>query len=83
MQRPPRIRLESAAKMIAADGHETEVMILDVSAVGFRLEHADDLQAGDRITLVTAKAERIRASIRWSIGKEAGGTFDEEPMALA
>ncbi len=82
MQRPPRIRLNNAAKMIAADGHETEVVIVDVSASGFRIEHADDLHEGDRITLVMAKAEKVRATIRWSIGREAGGTFDEEPSAL-
>jgi hypothetical protein len=58
------MRLDTAATMIAADGQRTEVTILDVSASGFRLEHADDLRPGDRITLVTAKTAKIRASIR-------------------
>lgn len=68
--------------MIAADGHETDVTILDVSAGGFRLEHSDDLRIGDRITLVRAKGQKTEAVIKWSIGNEAGGIFDEGPATL-
>lgn len=83
MERAPRIRVNDAARMVAPDGYESDVIVLDVSAGGFRLEHSDDLHPGDRITLITAKGEMLGAFIKWSLGIEAGGTFDEKPAAFS
>ncbi|GAA4003600.1 PilZ domain-containing protein [Sphingomonas humi] len=73
--RANRIAVNLPAVMIAADGHETSVIIRDLSSAGFRLEHQDDLFVGDLITLVIAKGERVAATVQWSLGNEAGGRF--------
>ena len=66
--------------LVASDGHETSVVIRDVSAAGFRLEHRDDLYPGDRVSLRLDKGQTYEARIEWSLGNEAGGRFlDSEP----
>jgi hypothetical protein len=72
--RPPRIDLRRPAALINSDGVESEVVILDVSRGGFRLEVSEDLRVGERVTL-RAEHDRFPAEIRWALGKEAGGVF--------
>jgi hypothetical protein len=64
-----------SALMVASDGHCTAITIGDISAKGFRIEHLDDLKAGDDVVIVLPKGERIPARIQWSVGREAGGVF--------
>jgi hypothetical protein len=75
MGRETRINVEFRATMIAADGHATAVVIRDVSARGFRIEHSDDLIAGDTVMLRIDKGEELKACIQWCLGREAGGIF--------
>ncbi|MCW3797166.1 PilZ domain-containing protein [Sphingomonas sp. BN140010] len=75
MSRAPRVDVEFLVMLIAADGHETQVVIRDLSASGFRIEHSDDLQAGDLVTLRLDKGRTVHARIQWSLGNEAGGQF--------
>jgi hypothetical protein len=72
--RAPRIDLRRPAALINSDGVETDVVILDVSRGGFRLEVSEDLRIGERVTL-RAEHDRFPAEIRWALGKEAGGVF--------
>ena len=82
MTRALRVNVDQPAILIAADGHETRVVIRDVSAAGFRIEHFDDLKPGDPVTLRLDKGETIAARIQWSLGNEAGGQFlDGSPLA--
>lgn len=73
--RPPRIDLRRSAALINSDGVEIEVVILDVSRGGFRVELSEDLRLGERVTLRAEHGDRFPAEIRWTLGKEAGGVF--------
>src|SRR3954451_23093681 len=72
--RSPRIDLRRPAALSNSDGVEMEVVILDVSRGGFRLEVSEVLRIGERVTL-RAEHDRFPAEIRWVLGKEAGGVF--------
>jgi hypothetical protein len=73
--RAPRIDLRRFAALIDSDGVETPVVILDVSRGGFRVEVAEELRVGERVTLRAEHGDRFPAEIRWALGKEAGGVF--------
>jgi len=60
--------------LIASDGVESRVRVMDLSSDGFRLELADELMEGEQILLRLGR-ETVRAEIRWVRGKEAGGVF--------
>lgn len=63
------------ATLIAADGVESPVTLLDLSSAGFRLGNVrDPLEPGDRIEL-RMRHERAFGEIRWALGEEAGGIF--------
>ena len=82
MTRALRVNVDEPAILVAADGHEARVVIKDVSATGFRIEHFDDLEPGDVVTFRLGKGETIAARIQWSLGNEAGGQFlDGCPLA--
>jgi len=82
MARPPRVNVNFPTILIAADRHETKVVIKDLSASGFRIEHFDDLKAGDVVILRMDKGRTVDARIEWSLGNEAGGQFlDGDPSA--
>jgi len=81
MTRAPRINVNMPALLLATDGHQTRVIIKDLSAEGFRIEHFDDLQPGDLVELHPDKGQALRARIQWSLGNEAGGLFlDPDPL---
>ena len=73
--RSPRIDLRRSAGLINSDGIVIEVVILDVSRGGFRLEVSEELRIGERVTLQAEHGDRFPAEIRWTLGKEAGGVF--------
>jgi hypothetical protein len=52
-----------------------EVIILDVSSGGFRLEVSEHLRIGEHVTLRVEHCEEFPAQIRWALGDEAGGVF--------
>jgi hypothetical protein len=64
-----------SALLVASDGHCTDITVRDISAAGFRIEHSDDLEAGDDVFIILPKGERMPARIQWSVGREAGGVF--------
>ncbi len=74
-KRPPRIRVDMAATLIASDGVESPVTLLDLSSAGFRLgDVRDPLEPGDRVEL-HMRHETAIGEIRWVLGQEAGGIF--------
>ncbi len=73
-KRAPRVDLRKAATLINADQVAIDVVILDVSGSGFRLEVAEDLKIGEFVTL-RVEGEAVPAQIRWALGNEAGGAF--------
>lgn len=82
MTRAPRVGVEFPAILVAADGHESKVLVKDVSARGFRLEHFDDLREGDEVELRLDKGEVLRGRLQWTLGNEAGGLFLDLPPNL-
>lgn len=74
-KRAPRIDLRRPAVMVNSDGVEWDVIILDVSRGGFRLEVPECPRLGELVTLRVEHREEIPAQIRWVLGNEAGGSF--------
>jgi hypothetical protein len=68
------------AILVASDGHQSHVIIRELSAHGFRMEHSDDLQPNEEVKLLLGKGSPILATIKWCIGREAGGAFHEGPL---
>ena len=73
--RPPRVDLRRSAVLIASDGGETDVTILDVSSGGFRLEIEDSPKVGELVKLRVEHRQEFPAQILWVLGAEAGGVF--------
>lgn len=76
-KRAPRIELRRKAVLVNADGTESDVIVLDISSGGFRVEIADDLKISEFIRLRVEHSEEFHGQIRWVLGGEAGGVFLE------
>lgn len=74
-ERAPRLDLRRPAVLIDSDGVATDVLILDVSSGGFRIEVAEPPRIGEQATLRVERSEEFPVEIRWALGKEAGGVF--------
>ena len=74
-KRAPRLDLRRPAVLIDSDGVATDVVILDISSGGFRLEVAEPPLVGEHATLRVERSEEFPVQIRWALGKEAGGVF--------
>jgi hypothetical protein len=75
--RPTRIDINIGALLTTADGHSFAVVIRELSAKGFRLEHDDDLLVGEHVSLKVGSDDAVAAEIKWALGREAGGQFLE------
>jgi len=75
IKRAPRVDLRRPAHLVNSDGAEFEVVILDISSGGFRLEIPETLRIGEFVTLRTEHFEDFEAQVRWVLGNEAGGVF--------
>ena len=75
--RPTRIDVAIKGLLTTSDGHKVSVMVRDLSAGGFRLTllEPEELLVGETVVLHVAGGDRLRATIRWSAGREAGGSF--------
>ncbi|MFL6830089.1 MAG: PilZ domain-containing protein [Sphingomicrobium sp.] len=80
VERPARITVCYDA-LVRLDWGTVEAQILDVSGRGFRLRCRKELEPGTEVTLEVPKLAPVRAIIRWTSGKDAGGVF-AEPVAL-
>ena len=74
-KRAPRIDLRRPAILINSDGVASDVVILDVSSGGFRLEISEGPRIGEFVTLQVDRGDAFEAQIRWVLGSEAGGVF--------
>lgn len=75
IKRAPRVDLRRTATLINSDGLEMKVVVLDISASGFRLEVPEAPRIGEYVTLKVERGESFQAQIRWALGTEAGGVF--------
>jgi len=75
IKRAPRVDLRRPAVLIDSDGIATDVVVLDVSASGFKLEVEESPGIGELVTLRMPKSADIQAQIRWALGDQAGAVF--------
>lgn len=75
IKRAPRVDLRRPALLINSDGAQADVVILDVSSGGFRLEVSESPRIGEHVRLRVERGQEFGAQIRWALGTEAGGTF--------
>lgn len=76
-KRAPRVELRRPAVLVDSDSKPTDVVILDISSGGFRIECGDDLKIGEFVQLRVEHGQEFPAQIRWVLGNEAGGVFLE------
>lgn len=75
IKRPPRVDLRRPAVMIDSDGNATSVIILDVSATGFRVEVSEPPRIDEFVTLKADRCPDFAGQICWALGDQAGGIF--------
>ena len=75
IKRAARVDTRINAQLIDSDGNHIDVVVLDLSREGCRLQSAADLAIGERIELDVPKQGKVRAQIRWALGNEAGAVF--------
>jgi hypothetical protein len=81
IKRAPRVDTNIDAKLTDSDGSSMEVVVLDISREGCRLEADGTLKIGEKIELHVPRYGTFPAQIRWALGKEAGAVF-LEPVIL-
>ena len=74
-KRAPRVDLRRPAILVDSDGRESEVVILDVSSGGIRLEVSEGPRIAEFVTLRVEHGVEFAAQIRWALGDQAGGVF--------
>jgi hypothetical protein len=78
-QQPPpraaRISINQPAALIDSHGARLPVVILDLSAAGFRVRTSERLDEGEEVRLEAGKGDAQPARILWVRGDEAGGLF--------
>ena len=80
-ERAARIAVRCDAVLTETDGCELDVVIIDVSRDGFRLQSRSELEIGAEVSLSVAKLAPVRGVICWTCGHEAGGVF-LDPVTL-
>jgi hypothetical protein len=65
--------------LVDAHGTKFVVIIIDLSADGFRLRTRERLDAGEQVSLHSGKGEAQPARIMWVRDGEAGGMFLQTP----
>ncbi|HEU5482391.1 MAG TPA: PilZ domain-containing protein [Sphingomicrobium sp.] len=79
--REARVTLNCDAVLTESDGCTLDVVIVDVSKGGFRLQSLAELEVGSDVLLHVHKLAPVRGQIRWTCGQEAGGVF-LDPVSL-
>ena len=77
--RPPRVDVRRTAVLVDSDGRESDVIVLDVSSGGFRLQISETVREGELVTLRVEHGEELKGQIRWVLGNEAGGALLTPP----
>ena len=79
--REARVVLNCDGVLTETDGCTVNVLIVDVSQHGFRVQSHAELEPGSEVLLQMLKAPAVRGQIRWTCGHQAGGIF-LDPIAL-
>jgi hypothetical protein len=74
-KRAPRVALGRAAVLANSQGAESDVVIVNISAGGFRVKMQDPPPVGELVTLLVERGVAFAGQIRWVLGEDAGGVF--------
>ena len=75
-----RIDVRYDAVLVTSDGDEVGVVVIDLSADGFRIEIDDEVRVGEQVILRTRRDGDVPAQIVWTLGSQAGGSFLAKPV---
>jgi hypothetical protein len=75
IKRAPRVDLRQNATLLNSDGVAVNVVLLDLSSSGFKIEAPETLRIGEIVTLHVGRSSEMKAQIRWALGDQAGGVF--------
>ena len=75
LDRDKRVSVDLAGDLTTEDGVVVTVRVLDLSASGFRLMADDELLLGEHVSLRIGREDGLPATIKWVVGREAGGSF--------
>ncbi len=81
IKRAPRVDTRFRTKLTDSDGSTVEVVVIDISREGCRLESEATLKIGEYVQIEVPKHGSFAAQIRWALGNEAGAVF-LEPVFL-
>jgi hypothetical protein len=77
IKRPPRVDTRIKTFLTDSDGNRIEVVVIDISQNGCRLETPAMLRIGEKVQLEVPKYGTFPAQVRWALGNEAGAVFLE------
>ena len=77
IKRPPRVDTRIETTLTDSDGNQIQVVVIDISQVGCRLETTAMLRIGEKVQIEVPKYGTFPAQIRWALGNEAGAVFLE------
>ena len=82
IKRAPRVDTRFNTTLTDSDGNTVDVIVIDISREGCRLETSDGLlKIGESVRIEVPKHGSFPAQIRWALGNEAGAVF-LEPVFL-
>lgn len=77
-----RRKVSGATGVLCVDGVQHALEIGDISELGLQGETDVSVHAGQRVELVLADGQAVRATVRWGVGPYVGLEFDR-PIATA
>jgi hypothetical protein len=77
IKRPPRVDTRINTFLTDSDGNRIEVVVIDISQNGCRLETRAMLRIGEKVQIEVPKYGTFPAQVRWALGNEAGAIFLE------
>jgi PilZ domain-containing protein len=75
VKRAPRVDTRFETRLTDSDGTMVDVVVVDISREGCRLETDGSLKIGERVEIEVPKHGCFPAQIRWALGNEAGAVF--------
>ena len=80
-RREERTRVTSTAELRQQSWYSVEVVICDVSPLGFMAECEEHVVIGSHVSLDVPGIGPVHAQVRWQIGGKMGGMF-LDPISL-
>nr|WP_314447374.1 PilZ domain-containing protein [uncultured Sphingomonas sp.] len=73
--RERRVTLNLPARLIDSTSTEIQVVVLDLSPSGIRLQISEPLFVGETVAVELGRSGFAKVQILWVAGNQAGGTF--------